>query len=139
MYDEKNFIYVMCLSFTFILKVAFNFGRPDHFKILDPSWDLLDTSFIRYGWWIFTRLLTTGITHVEFPNLFPLDKVRIGLIIVYYCGIISQRCQLLRITRSHYGILQKFSVFYELRKTRIFLREYFLKSSNQKCYKKKKH
>ena len=34
-----------------------------------------------------------------------------------------QRCQTLRITRSHYGNLQKFSVFYELRKTRIFLRK----------------
>ena len=44
-----------------------------------------------------------------------------------------QRCQLLRITRSHYGKLQKFSVFYGLRKTRIFLREHFKKSSNQKC------
>ena len=38
-----------------------------------------------------------------------------------------QRCQLLRITRSHCGKLQKFSVFYELRKTVIFLREFFKK------------
>ena len=37
----------------------------------------------------------------------------------------NQRCQPLRITRSHYGKLQKFSVFYGLRKTRIFLREFF--------------
>ena len=34
-----------------------------------------------------------------------------------------QRCQLLRITSSHYGKLQKFSIFYGLRKTWIFLRE----------------
>ena len=39
----------------------------------------------------------------------------------------SQRCQLLRITRIHYGKLQKFSVFCGLRKTRIFLREFFKK------------
>ena len=40
-------------------------------------------------------------------------------------NILSQRCQLLRITRSHYGKFQKFSVIYGLRKTRIFLQEFF--------------
>ena len=49
---------------------------------------------------------------------------------------IEQRCQLLRITRSHYEKLQKFSVFYGLRKTQIFLRDFFFKSSNQKCCQK---
>ena len=49
----------------------------------------------------------------------------------------SQRCQLLRITRSHYGKLQNFSVFYGLRKTRVFLRDFFFfLSSNQKCCQK---
>ena len=38
-----------------------------------------------------------------------------------------QRCQLLRIARRHYGKLQKFSVFYGLRKTRVFLWEFFKK------------
>ena len=36
-----------------------------------------------------------------------------------------QRCQLLRITRSHYGKLQKISVFYGLWKTLIFPWEIF--------------
>ena len=41
--------------------------------------------------------------------------------------IIIQRWQPLRITRSHYGKLKEFSVFYGLRKIRIFLREFFKK------------
>ena len=41
---------------------------------------------------------------------------------VYFLG---KRCQLLWITSSHYGKLQKISVFYGLWKTRIFLPEIF--------------
>ena len=46
---------------------------------------------------------------------------------LFLVNIIIQRCQLLRITRSHYGKLQKFSIFYGLQKTRIFLLEFFKK------------
>ena len=48
----------------------------------------------------------------------------------------NQRCELLRITCSHYGKLQKFSVFYRLRKTRIFLREFFKKVAIRNVAKK---
>ena len=50
--------------------------------------------------------------------------------------VIDQRCQFLRISRSHYGKMQKFSVFYGLRKTRIFLREFFKKVAIRNVAKK---
>ena len=58
---------------------------------------------------------------------------------LHKCNYKDQRCQLLRITRNHYGKLRKFSVFYGLWKTRIFLREFFKKVVMRNVAKKSLH
>ena len=63
--------------------------------------DLIDSLFSRYA-----VALTASL-----QNLRELKKL------VSENMHLAQRCQLLRITRSHYGKLKKFSVFYGLRKT----------------------
>ena len=70
----------------------------------------------------------TGEQSIKYEYVMMTRKPGAGSHLILYFGFwgcVEQRCQLLLITRSHYGKLQKFSVFYGLQET--FSTEIFLK------------
>ena len=90
-------------------------------KILPVVFVRLMLSYLLLLFWIrfvtkfFESKISVRKIHIQLWDFTAQNKERILL----------QRCQLLRITRSNYGKLQKISVFCVLRKTQFFLRGFF--------------